>query len=420
MDLTRHRLSARVAMLVVSGCSLPDVDYTGKLCPCTEPPYLCHPDGFCVAGAPDHPRCDEGGVFDVSAGDTHTCSIECGALYCWGESDAGRLGLGAIGPDVEHPARVGTRVDWVSVSAGGEHTCAIDAQQDTWCWGSNANGEIGLGRSGDQVLEPAIIAAFGGWRDVSAGGGHTCGVRRDGTLWCWGSDLCGKLGLGTIGTNVDAPTQVDPAGPATWSAVRAGDTLTCARREDGSVWCWGCNDNGQMANGTPGPPVTTPLRVDHARPFVDVDVGQQHACAIDDAGTLSCWGLNDGGQLGLGTMGVDVPSVTAVDAGTLYDDVEADAFSGCATARADRSVRCWGYDLDGMLGRGVPDSDYQLAPGAVTGFDGPVRDLAVGRFHTCVRLDVTLALSCAGNDESGQLGTGAPSRRNFTFAQVTF
>lgn len=418
MDLALHRIGA--ALLVLSACSVPGVDYTGKLCPCSEPPYLCHPDGFCVAGPPDHPRCDEGGVFELSAGDTHTCSLECGALYCWGESDDGRLGLGAIGPDVEHPTRVGTRTDWVAVSAGSSHTCAIDVEQDTYCWGSNASGEIGIGTFGDPVPEPTIIQAFGGWLDVSAGAGHTCGVRRDGTLWCWGSDSCGKLGLGTIDVDVGAPAQVDAGGAPDWRAVSAGNTLTCALRDDGSVWCWGCNDNGQMANGTPGPPVLLPQRVDHPRPFTVVDVGQQHACAIDDAGTLSCWGLNEGGQLGIGTMGADVPAVTAVDTSTLYDDVEADAFSGCALVRADRSVRCWGYDLDGMVGRGVPESDYQLAPAAVVGVTGALRDLAVGRFHTCVRLDGTLALSCVGNDESGQLGTGAPSRRNFTFAPVTF
>jgi alpha-tubulin suppressor-like RCC1 family protein len=414
--------SRKLATFVVllASCSIPGVDYTGKLCPCTEEPYICHPEGFCVASAPGHPRCDTGGPFELAAGDEHTCSIECGALYCWGAFENGRLGLGAIAADVEHPTRVGTRTDWLLVSTGSDHTCAIDAQQDTWCWGSNASGAVGVGRAEAEILEPEVVESFGLWRDISAGSGHTCGVRRDGTLWCWGSDVCGKLGLGTIDVNVDVPTELDDGGPDNWVAVRAGVTMTCALREDGGLYCWGCNDDGQLATGELGPPILWPRRIDHPSPFVSFDAGQQHVCAIDSGGALFCWGLNEGGQVGIGTREpANVPAVSAVDPGALYTTIEADGFSSCAL-RTDESVRCWGYDLDGMLGRGVPESDYQLSPGVVVGFDGPVRDIAVGRFHTCVRLDASLSISCVGNDESGQVGTGAQSRRNFTFAPVPF
>jgi alpha-tubulin suppressor-like RCC1 family protein len=405
-------------VLLNGSCSVPDIDLSGKSCPCTAAPWICHPDGTCVR-TQGQPSCVNGGPYDHDAGNAHTCAIECGALYCWGAAANGRLGLGAaVTADVERPTQVGVRTDWVRVSTGADHTCAIDAQQDVWCWGSNERGALGLGRSGDEVAEPVILSGMGGWADVSAGTGHTCGVRRDGTLWCWGNDLCGKLGQGTFDVSLDVPTQVGTTN--NWVSVRGGDTLTCAMRDGGGLYCWGCNDDGQLAV-TPGPPLTTPQRIDHARPFATYDVGQQHVCAVDVDGVLICWGINVDGQIGIGALEpVAIPEITSVDPGVVYDAVDVDAFTSCGL-RQDATVACWGFDLDGMLGRGVPGDDHALVPTVVTGFEGrAVRHVVAGRFHSCVRLERDMSLWCTGNDENGQLGTGTPSRRNHAYQRVLY
>jgi len=124
----------------------------------------------------------------------HTCAVKVdGSLWCWGDNDAGQLGLGDTSRR-NTPQMVAGITDVVSVSSGGAHTCAIKVDGSLWCWGNNEYGQLGLGYSGGSTNTPHFVTS--GVSSVSLGYEHTCAVKTDGSLWCWGHNGYGQLGLG--------------------------------------------------------------------------------------------------------------------------------------------------------------------------------------------------------------------------------
>jgi alpha-tubulin suppressor-like RCC1 family protein len=127
-----------------------------------------------------------------------TCALtSAGALWCWGLNDDGQLALGMVDV-VPHPtpARVGTAT-WVAIDAGEDHVCGIQTGGSLWCWGENTWGQVGNGSSGSDVTTPTRVGSASDWVAVALGEDHTCGVRAGGSLWCWGANDLGQLGLGS-------------------------------------------------------------------------------------------------------------------------------------------------------------------------------------------------------------------------------
>jgi alpha-tubulin suppressor-like RCC1 family protein len=233
----------------------------------------------------------------ISAGTAYTCGIRApGAVYCWGYGgDTKRLGLNPEPADTRTPQRWPGAEDWVSISASRVHGCAIKRDQTLWCWGDNANGQLGRGGAN---APPAQVTNGTSYRQVSTGDGHTCGIRDNGTLWCWGDNSSGQLGLST---SADQPAQV--ATDTDWVRVAAGGRHTCALRTGREVWCWGSGEYGQVGSGsfTDAP---APAAVE-GNDWTDVSAGVDHTCAVKRDGTLWCWGGNYVGQLGTRGPGFD-------------------------------------------------------------------------------------------------------------------
>ncbi len=277
----------------------------------------------------------------------HTCATRSNhTLWCWGSGRNGQLGLGdTTGRDT--PTRVGTGADWAVVSAAGfAHTCGIRTDHTLWCWGNNANGQLGLGGTVARK-SPAQVGTGTHWTGVKAGDSHTCATRTNHTLWCWGYNANGQLGLGDT-TDRTAPTRVGT--DADWTEVGAGDGYhTCGVRTDHTLWCWGYNGQGQLGVGnTTGR--TVPTRVGSDTDWAHVIAGHRHTCATRTDHTLWCWGHNDYGQLGLGdTVTVTIP--TEVGTGTDWELVGAGDRHTCAI-RTDQTLWCWGRNYHGQLGLG--------------------------------------------------------------------
>ena len=131
----------------------------------------------------------------VSAGREHTCALSAEArLACWGANDRGQLGTGDSAERAD-ATWVRTSVRFLAVSAGGRHTCAIDEQRALWCWGANDLGQLGDETSQDRRT-PALANIQGPFTDVSAGGEHTCAVRVATEGLCWGANQAGQGGSG--------------------------------------------------------------------------------------------------------------------------------------------------------------------------------------------------------------------------------
>jgi alpha-tubulin suppressor-like RCC1 family protein len=177
------------------------------------------------------------------------------------------------------------------------------------CWGYNGDGELGVGDNASTRNSPdQVINLVPGPRSVSEGRAHTCAVLTDNTVECWGSNFYGQLGIGTVDAvphTMDVPTGLVALGrPAT--VVAAGGSHTCALLNDNSLKCWGDNTHGQLGLGdtTARPqPTALPINLGAGRSAKFVTYGDgDHVCVILDNGTVKCWGRNDQGQLGLGDI----------------------------------------------------------------------------------------------------------------------
>jgi alpha-tubulin suppressor-like RCC1 family protein len=240
----------------------------------------------------------------VSVGISFTCTLATtGDTYCWGRNSAGQLGNGTQ-TEASQPVLVSDPasgpVTFVSVSAGGVHTCALASNGQVFCWGSNSHGQLGTGTT-DNAAVPVAVFSNLTFESVSAGQGHTCGVTTDGDAYCWGSNDIGQLGNGTQ-TDASQPVLVsDPAeGPKTFLSVSGGLAHTGGVTDTGVVYCWGFNSHGQLGSAVGFGPV--PVRVlDPATgpvTFASVTAGGAHTCAVTDGAAAYCWGRNNKGQLG--------------------------------------------------------------------------------------------------------------------------
>jgi len=227
------------------------------------------------------------------------CAISGGDLFCWGQNRVGAPGVAPSDPPepVVEPAQVEPGRTWRTVSVGQENGCAIDDGGALWCWGENLTGVAGA-PVGPGYVPPTRVGADSDWLDVSVGVGFACG-RRDtapASVWCWGANFFGQLGVGAGAPGGETPRRVEGDG---YVQVEATTGHACAIREDRSLWCWGHNDLRQVS-GAEEDVIATPAQVEPGRRWVDVTVGFSHSCAIDEGGSVACWGTNDFGVLGAG------------------------------------------------------------------------------------------------------------------------
>jgi alpha-tubulin suppressor-like RCC1 family protein len=401
----------------------------------------------------------------VDVGGRHSCGVrQDGTAWCWGYNSNGQLGDGTVVAKTV-PVQVGSDTDWVALSAGTSSTCGRRSDQSLWCWGLGTSGQLG-DKTATSSSVPVEVAGGAAWASVSVGEVHTCGVQVGGTGWCWGNGGYGRLGYATVldpdtGLRVPDPREPNEMSPGTtnWVTIGAGDTHTCGVRSDGTLWCWGGNGLGQVGNDTTSTTETTPVQIGEAGVFwTTVGVGSDHTCAIADDGGRYCWGSNSySAVVGAGVSYVRLPTLAygggswvALTAGTqhscavrvdgtvwcwgrdhegqqgigerikwatpvafagVYSGVAAGDGHGCGL-RADGSVWCWGLSNYGQVGDGGEAGAYGRLPGPLLDTGGPWRELArgLGGDHSCaVRPDGTAW--CWGSGGSGQRGDGTTTYR---------
>jgi alpha-tubulin suppressor-like RCC1 family protein len=234
----------------------------------------------------------------VSAGYYHSLGLRSdGSLWAWGRNRAvdkypgkgGQLGLGDL-IDRHVPTRVGSDTDWVAVSGGISHSLGVRSDHTLWAWGWNPHSELGLGNIGQEGKKtPTPVGDGTNWAAVSAGLYRSFGVCSDGTLWAWGMNVYGELGVGDS-ADKDVPTRVGIA--TNWVAVSGGGVNRfLGLHSDGSIWAWG---------GVPPYMATNPTQVGIAMNWASIIAGSGHFLGLRSDGTLWSWGGNAYGQLGLG------------------------------------------------------------------------------------------------------------------------
>jgi len=346
----------------------------------------------------------DGGVpagASVAGGWQHTCALAGGTLRCWGRNHHGQLGDGTTA-DSRSPVDVATLRLVADVAALDTHSCALLEIGEVHCWGANASGQLGDG-STEERHEPVATDGLGSAVRVGVGSSFSCALLATGAVSCWGTNSVGQLGTSFVSGSSSSPVSVHGIDAAVGLTVSSAHGCV-VEEPDGTVSCWGWNVEGQLGNGTTTD-ATEPTRVLGLAGAVQVSSNGRHTCALVGAtGSVSCWGWNDFGQLGNGTMTRSTTPV--VVAGLDRPAVQVSAGGGHTCALLDdASVECWGLNDFGQLGDGTTDASNMPVMVLGLGAGTPV-EVAAGDRHTCVRF-ADESLRCWGLNDHGQVGVGS-------------
>lgn len=341
--------------------------------------------------------------YQVSAGGQHTCGITTdNRAYCWGENSGGQVGDGSTTDRLAPVAVAGTR-RFRQVSAGDHFTCGVTTDYRAYCWGGGHAGELGDG-TGTTHLRPVPVAGGHRFREVDAGDFHSCAVSYpDRHAYCWGYNADGESGDGTT-TNPHL-TPVAVSGGHEFRQVRAGGRHTCGVTTSREAFCWGENLYGEIGDGSEGVPRIIPTLVAGGRRFVQVDVGISHSCGVTPHDRAFCWGYGGNGQVGDGGSTRRLTPV-AVAGGLSFERVSAGDHHTCGETTSNRTY-CWGDNDGGQLGDRTKIT--RLTPVAVVGGHF-FSQLSAGAWHTCARTPAAVAY-CWGDGGNGRLGNGSTRDR---------
>ena len=301
---------------------------------------------------------------------------------------------------------------WAVVDAGDQHTCGLLTDGRAYCWGANFYGQLG---TGDQVSSttPVPVAGSRRWRTISVGSLSTCGLTRLGKLLCWGYGGRGALGLGPVPEDVVLTPRA--VGSRDWRSVSVGRNHACATTTTGTLSCWGTNDVGQVGDGT----LTTrwrPVRLGRAGDWVRADVWSATSCATDRRRRLFCWGQGDPGAVGDGASG-DRRTPSPIGAPG-WGSVSVGYWHVCGVRRSSDAAAgtawCWGAD---NWHQRAADGSRALAPEQV-GRSGSWRSVEAGVTSSC-GVRGSGRLLCWGDNSYGQLGTGDTTARPRPSAETT-
>ncbi|MGH8185827.1 MAG: RCC1 domain-containing protein, partial [Steroidobacteraceae bacterium] len=324
-----------------------------------------------------------GGLVTVSNGAFHSCGLQPdGSAFCWGDNNSGQLGIGTTGGYKSLPVRVLGGPAFTAISAGGAHTCAIDTATRVWCWGWNGShqlarikqlvplSEIPIPISSNQFGQSLLASS------ISAGAEHTCAIDTGGAAWCWGQNLGARAGIDINICGGGTTTQCEFSRPnltmasraplnLRFTAISAGRINTCAIDTAATVQCWGNLFRGQPLVGRPDEPAA----VTSIGAAVSVSAGGQSVCAVTGTGELFCWGNHENGELGNGTPAAPgAGSVTPVRVAGAQDYALVAVGDTHACARTlSGAARCWGGNANGETGMGGMGGTKVIAPLTVSG-----------------------------------------------------
>ena len=325
------------------------------------------------------------------------------ALYAWGRNTNGELGLGTSGNYVSSPTQVGALKNWSTTgNVADNFSIAVKTDGTLWTWGYNPYGQLGLGNT-TYYSSPKQVGSLTAWLTVAGGRYQGLAIKTDGTLWSWGFNNNGQLGLGNR-TSYSSPKQIGAL--TNWSKISCGFYFPIAIKTDGTLWSWGDNTYGQLGSGT----ITnrsSPVQVGSLTNWLSVTCGMYHAVATKTDGTFWSWGYNFRGQLGLGNR-TSYSSPKQVGSLTTWLKTGAANQSSYAI-KTDGTLWSWGKNGAGCLGLG--NTTYYSSPKQVGSLTTWLNVSAgYGDFAMANKTDGTLW--AWGTNAQGVLGQGNTTDRS--------
>ena len=353
----------------------------------------------------------------VAAGQDTTVVIATNStIWSAGNNGQGQLGIGNNDTPIDHLAQENSSSSWFEIATGQNHTLGIKNDGSLWAWGDGSYYQLGNGLNSDQwtpVTLPVGGPWDGPWIDVAGGFGHSVALQDNGTIWSWGLNDNGQLGIDSFDDSTVPAALNNPAdmGSHTWTAVAAGDYHSVALRSDGTIWAWGNNDYGQLGDGSNDGSLV-PVQVSNpadmgTHTWTHISAAGQTTVARRSDGTIWAWGNNDFGQLG-NNSNLESP-IPVQEANGLTDWAAVDT-GGIHTVglRTDGTLWAWGYNGHGQLGNG--STDDSSTPVQVAGGDTDWIEVSAGGDHTAAELSQPLQSTDDDSLYPGEFGHGRSDR----------
>ena len=352
-------------------------------------------------------------MYTAGNGGDAVCAIQNdGTVKCWGYSSKG-LGDGSTYRS-DTPITVSGISTAVKVcTPGSRGACALLSDGTMKCWGHNQYGQFGDGTTTNSQTPVPAGSGLNNIVDISCAPAFRCAVLSDGTVKCWGAAVYGRLGEGTSGSdwsNIKGPTTVTGISKAV--AIDSSEMHTCVVLSTGAMKCWGESTTyyprlGSSINSNQATPVDVGNTNKEA---VQVFASAYHTCAVMTDGTVYCWGRNDDGQIGSGSTSTVFTNPTQVSDITNAIDVSLGYSYSCATL-SDGKVKCWGKNDKGQLGDGTTTERRT----AVSAWEYDISDVSISQIIAGGRANADAFVcilysngdvKCRGRNDQGQLGDG--------------
>lgn len=358
----------------------------------------------------------------VSSGNFSVLGIKTdGTLWGWGSNNFGQLGDGSTNQR-NSPVQIGADNNWKQISTGGTYditpsvhsgyTLAIKNDGSLWAWGNNSDGQLGIGNTSNSYL-PTRIGNSNDWKQVKASGYTSSAIKNDGSVWHWGRL---KIAFGS-----SSPLQSNV--PVQYAGMNQVDFLSVehsgsaynylVKKNDGSTWGWGTNSNGQVGNGTISSQINNPTQISNTLNFTSIINSQSTSFGMTNSGTLYAWGQNNNGQLGDGTNAdKNVP--------TLINTINSCKSISCSggntfVVKLDGTLWATGDGNEGCFGNGGTNNVFYTFTKIGNATDW--KSVFVGNRYTFA-IKNNGSLWAAGTNNLGQLGLGTPNYINSTFLLV--
>ncbi len=300
---------------------------------------------------------------EVFTGSNVSLAVRQGQAFSWGDNRSGQLGNGTWGDMATTPQPILSAFSPITALAGGDrHSLALMANGTVWAWGDNSDGQLGIETQGETEPFPLPVAVHGLEHVIfiAAGGNFSLALDDQGTVQAWGrGDFSGEQGTGST-ANTTAITAIGLAGPAT--AIAAGHGHGLAVLDDGSVQAWGNNAHGQLGDDTYQTRLAAvPVLGLEGKNIVAVAAGRASSMALDDQGQVWVWGSNESGQLGdaipnYGHVNDDspVPVRLSVPGEPIITRIACGARHCLALGETTKKLYGWGSNDSGQVSPGGP------------------------------------------------------------------
>lgn len=338
---------------------------------------------------------DSPAMSSIAAGDNHTCALRGSEVWCSGNSTFGQVGVVGVTRAINfEPSLMRSAL---SVSAGGNTTCAIGVDRTLWCWGllPVAFDPATPGILRWEATTAPTAVPMTGVMSVAVGARHICALTADGAVWCWGDNSFGQLGTAnTIASPLPVRTRIKQA-----TALDTGASHSCAILRDSSVWCWGSNQFHQSGVRSVKP-LLIPKRT-RAAAATALALGDHFSCVINTDTRVRCWGRNNTSQLGIPSGSSRIAPVAVRGKG--YSSITAGARFACSV-RTSGTTWCWGDNEFGQLANGGYSQKWYPQKIVTPENVGVVTAVSAGTQHACAVTAQAGVMWCWGNNAWGQLG----------------